>query len=113
MTGRRHHPSRCHRDEESDQPVEAARALALWIQPRASRDAVVGEREGRVVIRLQAPPVDGGANAALLRFLAHRLGCPTASVHLLRGERSRCKWVAVDGLNAEELRQRLLSRRDS
>ena len=83
-------------------------ALALWIQPRASSDAVVGEREGMVAIRLQAPPVEGAANAALIRFLAHRLGCPAAAVRLLRGERGRRKWVAVEGLTATQLRRRLL-----
>lgn len=84
-------------------------ALALWIQPRAERDAVVGERNGMVAIRLQAPPVDGAANAALSRFLARRLGCCTTSVRLLRGERGRRKWVEVEGLTAAELKRRLLA----
>lgn len=86
----------------------AASALALWVQPRAATDAVIGERDGMLAIRLQAAPVDGAANAALIRFLARRLGCPAAAVRLLRGERGRRKWVAVEGLSASELRDRLL-----
>lgn len=82
--------------------------LPLWIQPRAAKDAVIGERQDMVAIHLQAPPVDGAANAALIRFLASRLGCPAASVRLLRGERGRRKWVAVEGLTASQLRRRLL-----
>jgi uncharacterized protein (TIGR00251 family) len=88
-------------------------ALPLWIQPRAAKDALVGERDGMVVIRLQAPPVDGAANAALIRFLARRLGCPASAVRLLRGERGRRKWVEVDGFSAAELRRRLLELSDS
>jgi uncharacterized protein (TIGR00251 family) len=88
-------------------------ALELWIQPRASREAVIGERDGRVAIRLQAPPVEGAANSALIRFLARSLGCPASAVRLLRGERSRRKLVAVAGLSAAELRGRLLALSDS
>ena len=82
--------------------------VGLWISPRASRDAVAGEHDGLVAIRLQAPPVDGAANEALIRFLARRLGCPARSVQLLRGHTGRRKWVAVSGLSAGELRRRLL-----
>lgn len=89
--------------------VDGGPALPLWIQPRAASDAVMGERQDMVVIRLQAPPVDGAANAALIRFLARRLSCPAASVRLLRGQRGRRKWVAVEGLTAAELRLRLLA----
>ena len=86
--------------------------MPLWIQPRAAGDAVVGERQDMVAIRLQAPPVDGAANASLIRFLARQLGCPAAAVRLLRGERGRRKWVAVAGLSALQLRQRLLALSD-
>jgi len=63
-------------------------ALAIWLQPRGSRNQVLGEREGAIVIKLQAPPVDGAANAALLRFVAQRLGVTLSSVALLRGNTS-------------------------
>ena len=66
-----------------------------------------------MAIRLQAPPVDGAANAALIRFLARSLGCPARSVQLLRGERGRRKLVAVEGMAADELRRRLLALRSS
>ncbi|MFM7087227.1 MAG: DUF167 domain-containing protein [Cyanobium sp.] len=86
----------------------ASSGLGLWIQPRASADAVIGERDGLVAIRLQAPPVDGAANKALIRFLARRLGVAASRVRLLSGERGRCKRVQVEGLEPAELRQRLL-----
>jgi uncharacterized protein (TIGR00251 family) len=82
--------------------------VALWIQPRASRDEVVGERDGAIAIRLQAPPVDGAANAALVRFIAARLGMAPRDVQLVRGLSGRRKWVTVAGLEAAVVRQRLL-----
>jgi uncharacterized protein (TIGR00251 family) len=84
-------------------------ALALWIQPRASRDAVVGERDGAIAIRLQAAPVDGAANAALVRFLAKRLGVPPGDVQLVRGLTDRRKWVTVTNLDPQVIRERLVS----
>ena len=73
------------------------------MQPRASRDETAGERAGALVVRLKAPPVDGAANAALLRFLARRLGVPLASVEILRGQTGRQKLVRVRGVLGEEV----------
>jgi len=83
-------------------------ALAIWLQPRGSRNQVLGEREGAIVIKLQAPPVDGAANAALLRFVAQRLEVTLSSVALLRGYTSRHKLISVAGWSAEAVRQVLL-----
>jgi uncharacterized protein (TIGR00251 family) len=88
--------------------TESEAAVAIWLQPRGSRNQVVGEREGAIVIKLQAPPVDGAANAALLRFVAERLGVAVSAVELLRGHTSRRKQISVAGLNAAEVRGRLL-----
>ena len=83
--------------------------VAVRVQPRASADAVVGEREGVIAIRLKAAPVDGQANAALLRFLARQLGRPQSDVALVRGASGRQKWIRVVGLNAAAVRAALLS----
>ena len=87
---------------------EPSLLVAVRVQPRASADAVIGEREGVIAIRLKAPPVDGQANAALLRFLARRLGVPTSAVELVRGATGRQKWIRVAGLSAEAVRSALL-----
>ncbi len=87
----------------------AADLLTLQVQPRSSRDAVVGERDGAVLIRLRAAPVDGEANAALQRFLAERLSVPRRSVQLVRGLSGRRKQVAVEGFSGAELRLLLLA----
>ncbi|MBM5801586.1 MAG: DUF167 domain-containing protein, partial [Cyanobacteria bacterium K_DeepCast_35m_m2_023] len=65
--------------------------------------------EGAIVIKLQAPPVDGAANAALVRFVAQRLGVTPSSVALLRGHTSRRKQISVAGWSAEAVRRALLA----
>mgnify|MGYP003326172024 CR=1 FL=1 len=82
--------------------------VAIWLQPRGSRNQVVGERQDAVVIKLQAPPVEGAANAALLRFVADQLRVPLGAVQLLRGHTSRRKQLQVEGWSAAEVRQALL-----
>jgi hypothetical protein len=80
--------------------VPGAVELAVLVQPRASRTRVVGEHDGMLKIQLAAPPVDGEANAALLEFLARRLGVPRRQVSLVAGDASRRKRVRVEGLGA-------------
>lgn len=86
---------------------DGAVTLRVRVQPRASRDALSGEREGALVVRLHAPPVDGAANSALLRFLGRTLGVAPSSVAILRGQSGREKLLRVDGLSAEAVRARL------
>jgi len=81
--------------------------LSLRVQPRASRNAVIGWTGDTLKIRLTAPPVEGAANAACLAFLADLLDLPRARVVLLRGERSRDKVVQITGLTRGEVRARL------
>ena len=69
--------------------------LALRIQPRASRDEFAGPYGDRLRVRITAPPVDGRANAHLLRFLGAGFGVPGANVWLERGESGRDKAVRI------------------
>jgi uncharacterized protein (TIGR00251 family) len=94
-------------DPSGDIPAETL--VAVRVQPRARADAVLGEREGVIAIRLKAPPVDGQANAALLAFIAQRLGVPQRRVTLVRGATSRQKWIQVDGFSAASVRAMLLA----
>ena len=61
-------------------------------------------RDGVLIARVSAPPVDGKANAALCRLVAKRVGLAPSRVTIVRGERSRDKVVRVDGLDAAALR---------
>ncbi|HEU4955617.1 MAG TPA: DUF167 domain-containing protein [Gemmatimonadales bacterium] len=88
-------------------PTPLGTRLTLRVQPRASRNAIVGLHGQSIRIRLTAPPVDGAANEALVAFLAERLGVSAAVVELVRGHGSRDKFVEVTGLAPEEVARRL------
>jgi uncharacterized protein (TIGR00251 family) len=77
------------------------------VQPRASRDEIAGVAGGALRVRLRAPPVEGAANHALLRFLADRLDVSRASLTLVSGRTARTKLVEVRGLSAEDVGRRL------
>ena len=84
--------------------------LTLHIQPGAKKTEVVGPHGDALKIRLAAPPVDGKANAALLAFLAERLGVAKSRLELVGGETSRAKRVKVgagDTVDAAAIRARL------
>lgn len=68
------------------------------MQPRASRTELAGLHGSEIRIRLAAPPVDGAANEALIRFVAERLGVARARVAITAGETARSKVVSVSGV---------------
>lgn len=82
--------------------------LEVQVQPRASRSQIVGVHEGRLKIKLTAPPVEGEANRALIDFLARELDLPKRNISLLKGETSRYKLVAITGLSPEQLQKKIL-----
>ena len=77
----------------------------MHVQPRASRSEVVGVHGDALKVRLQAPPVEGAANEALIRLLAEVLSVRRDAVRILAGRSSRAKVVEVDGVNATSVRQ--------
>jgi uncharacterized protein len=81
--------------------------LSVRVQPRAARDALAGVRAGALLVRLQAPPVDGRANEALARFLGRVLDVPPSAITLVRGASGRDKVVRIAGTDAATVRARL------
>lgn len=79
------------------------------VHPRSAADAFGGIREGALVVRLTAPPVEGKANAALARFLARSLGVAPSAIEVLRGTRGRDKLIRVEGLTSATLQAVLAS----
>jgi hypothetical protein len=79
-------------------------SFAVRVQPRASRDEIVGEFQDALKIRLTAPPVDDRANEALRKLLAASLKVPLAAVRIASGERSRTKRVEIRGVAATAIR---------
>jgi uncharacterized protein (TIGR00251 family) len=74
---------------------EPAIVLTLHVQPGAKRTEVAGTHGDALKVRLAAPPVDGKANAELLRFLADAFRVPLRHATLVRGETSRQKVVRI------------------
>jgi uncharacterized protein (TIGR00251 family) len=79
-------------------------SFTVRVQPRASRDEIVGEYQDGLKIRLTAPPVDDRANEALRKLLAARLKVPLVAVRIASGERSRNKRVEIHGVTAAIIR---------
>lgn len=87
--------------------MAAAARISIYVQPRANKTMVAGLHDGCVKVRLAAPPVEGAANAALIEFVAERLGVAKSRVRIVTGQTSRRKVVEVDGVSAEQLAQAL------
>ena len=81
--------------------------LKVQVQPRASRDEVVGPHGDGLKIRITAAPVAGAANKHLLKFLAKKLKVARSQMRIASGATSRAKSIAIEGISAEEVRQRL------
>lgn len=81
--------------------------LKVYVQPRASRDQVLGLHGDSLKIRLTAVPAAGEANKHLLKFLAKKLGVPRSRVTIKSGSTSRTKLIAVQGISVEEVVGRL------
>jgi hypothetical protein len=88
---------------DTDQGV----VLEVQVQPRASRDEVVGTHGDGLKIRITAAPVAGAANKHLLKFLAKKLRVARSQMSIASGATSRAKSIAIEGIKAEEVRQRL------
>lgn len=96
--------------EREASPVEATPRgvrIRFHVQPRASRTEAAGLYGGALKVRLAAPPVDGAANEALLRWLADELGVPRSAVTLTAGMSGRAKTAEVAGAGVADVRARL------
>jgi hypothetical protein len=76
--------------------------LAVRVIPNAPRTAITGKRGGEIVLRVNAPAIDGRANRAAVRHLARMLGVPPSAVRLLSGERSRRKKFEILGVDDDD-----------
>ncbi|MGI6453936.1 MAG: DUF167 domain-containing protein [Syntrophomonadaceae bacterium] len=83
--------------------VENGIRMEIRVQPRSANNQVVGEYEGALKVKLNAPPVEGKANRALIQFLAQYLGVPKKNIILVKGELSQNKVVEIRGLKQEQL----------
>lgn len=69
--------------------------LTIRVIPNASKSEIVGQELGVWKIRLAAPPVDGKANEALIRFLAGKLDLAPSTIDIIKGQTSKTKIVEI------------------
>jgi uncharacterized protein (TIGR00251 family) len=81
--------------------------IAVRVQPRAKRNAIAGDRDGLLLVRVTAPPVEGKANDAVRKLLAKRLGIAPGRVSIARGASGRDKLVEIEGMDADAIRRAL------
>jgi uncharacterized protein len=81
--------------------------FAIKVQPRARRNAIVGELGEGLKIALTAAPIDGRANQACIEFLAELLDLPRSSITIVSGHSSRNKVIRITGSTVEHLRSRM------
>lgn len=84
-----------------------ATRIEIYVQPRASKTEIAGMHDGRLKVRLAAPPLDGAANAALIEFIAARLQIAKSRVRIVAGATGRRKVVEVEDISEQTLLERL------
>jgi len=77
-------------------------SFQVRVTPRAARNAVDGEFQGALKVRLTAPPVDDRANEALRRLLASCLDISPSAITIISGARNRTKLVSIAGVTVSE-----------
>ncbi len=81
--------------------------LRFRVTPNSSVNSVVGEVSGEIRIKIRAPAVDGRATAALVEYLSKLTSLPKSKIEIKSGATSRTKFVQFEGIDHEEVRQRL------
>ena len=84
---------------------DGAVIITVRVVPRASRSEIAGEMDGAVKVRITSPPVDGAANAELIKLFAKTLGVSKSQVEIISGQASKTKLVQITGVTTEQARK--------
>ncbi|MFS4458532.1 DUF167 domain-containing protein [Bdellovibrio sp. HCB2-146] len=82
--------------------IQGGVRLHLFIQPKASKNEVIGPHNGEIKIKLTSPPVDGKANEGLIEFLSDIFDIPKRDITLVKGETNRHKVVEILGADLQK-----------
>jgi uncharacterized protein (TIGR00251 family) len=83
--------------------------LPVKVQPRSSRNGIVGLHDGALKISLTSPPVDGKANADLTKFLAKKLHISKSSIEIISGQTGRNKHLAIKGISLNDFINKMVN----
>jgi uncharacterized protein (TIGR00251 family) len=86
-------------------PTATGVELDIRVIPRAKETRIAGEREGTLLVRVAAPPVDDAANRRLVEYFARLTDRPRSAVRLVSGARGRQKRLAIDGVSLDSMRE--------
>lgn len=81
--------------------------LRLHVTPRGSRNEITGWRNDTLCVKITAPPVEGAANTAIVKFIADALSIRKSQVELISGDKSREKTLKISGLTEDDIRGKL------
>ena len=73
------------------------------VMPRASKSEIVGEHDGTLKVRISSPPVDGAANAELVKLLSKTFGVSKSKIQILNGQTSKTKQICVSNITGKNL----------
>jgi uncharacterized protein YggU (UPF0235/DUF167 family) len=76
--------------------------------PRSPKNGIAGIRDGRILVRVTAAPVEGAANDAVIATIAAALDLPRRAIRVVHGETSRNKTIEIAGLDPAAARARLV-----
>lgn len=85
--------------------------LKLHVTPRGSKNEIIGWRDDTLCVKITAPPVEGAANAAIVKFIADSLKIRKSQVILVSGDKSREKVLEITGLSDADIKARLNCKR--
>ena len=77
--------------------------LKVYLQPKSSKNEVVGPYRDGIKVKVTTPPTEGKANEALIRLLAKELGISPYCIEMIRGHHSREKTLKISGVTLQEL----------
>jgi uncharacterized protein len=76
--------------------------ITVQVQPKSSSDEIAGVHDGRLKVRISAPPVEGKANERLTEVLAKAFGVSKSSVEIIKGKTSKFKTIRISGIDRED-----------
>ena len=87
--------------------------IQVQIQPRSSKDQIIGIHNGRLKIKISAPPVDGKANQNLIEFIAKAFGVSKSKIEIVKGRTSKLKTLKISGIDQKSFSLLLNKYRES
>jgi len=87
--------------------------IKVHIQPRSSKEQIIGLHNGRLKIKISAPPVDGKANQNLIEFIAKALGVSKSKIEIVKGRTSKLKTLKISGIDQKSFSWLLNKYRES